>query len=259
MSWPPNDPSYSADGRTIVRAAMAETDELGSKYDDWHASAIDALPIDTATDRSEAKFFSWLLRLLVPAADTSLLDVACGTGRFAAHAAVAGGLRVTGVDVSSVAIDAARRRLPAGEFVVGDAQALPFADETFDRVTCLGSLEHFPDPAKGAAELRRVLRPDGRAVVFLPNLFFLGHVYFGLRHGTQPTEGDQGFSELYLTSDGWRDVLGRGGLEVVAVQRWNRIHATARVSRTVVRMWNVGSRLVPFNGSYGFGFVCVRA
>jgi SAM-dependent methyltransferase len=238
---------------------MAETDELGSRYDHWHASAIEALPIETATERNEARFFSWVLGLLGPAPGTTLLDVACGTGRFAAYAAAERRVVVTGVDVSRVAIDAARRRLPAGEFVVGDAQALPFADETFERVTCLGSLEHFPDPGKGAAELRRVLRPGGRAVVFLPNLFFLGHVYFGLRHGTQPTEGDQGFSELYLTSDGWRDVLRRGGLEVVAVQRWNRIHATARVSPAVVRVWNAGSRLVPFNGSYGFGFVCARS
>jgi SAM-dependent methyltransferase len=236
---------------------MTDVGELGAEYDRWHAQALAALPVETPVGRSDARFFSWVLGLLEPGPDLRLLDVACGSGGFAAFAAGAG-LVLTGVDVSGVAIEAARRRLPTGEFVVGDAQALPFEDESFDRVTCLGSLEHFPDPTRGAAELRRVLRPDGRAVVFLPNLFFLGHVYFGLRHGTQPTEGHQAFSEQYLTSAGWRAVLERGGLQVVRVRRWNRIHATARVSPAVVRLWNATSRVVPFNGSYGFAFVCVR-
>jgi len=230
--------------------------QLRDRYNEWHSSALSQAEARATSE--ERRFFAWILSLAAPAPHASLLDVACGAGHFVEYAA-GRGLTASGIDLSDVAIEAARVRVPAAEFTAGDAEHLPFADESFDHVTCLGSLEHFPDPAAGAAEMRRVLAPGGRAVIFVPNLFFLGHVWFGLRHGTQPTEGEQGFSELYLSSEGWRDVLGRGGLEVVAVERWNRIHATARVSPAVVRMWNAASRLVPFNGSYGFGFVCARA
>ncbi len=74
---------------------------------------------------------------------------------------------------------------------LGRRKSLPFDDESFDLVTCLGSLEHFPDPAASAKEMKRVLKPGGEALIFVPNLFFLGHIWFGLRHGTQPTEGGQ--------------------------------------------------------------------
>ncbi len=90
-------------------------------------------------------------------------------------------------------------------------ESLPFEDDSFDVVTCIGSLEHFPDPAAGAGEMARVLRPGGTAVIFVPNLFFLGHVWFGVSRGTQPSEGGQAFSEIFLSSQGWRELLERGG------------------------------------------------
>jgi SAM-dependent methyltransferase len=228
--------------------------ELREHYDRWHADGAEPA-VSAATE--ERRFHDWVLRLLAAPSGSTLLDVACGAGAFAAHAS-ARGLRVTGVDVSDVAIEAARAAVPDAELVVADCQELPFEDARFDRVTCLGSLEHFPDPARGAAEMRRVLRPGGIAVIFVPNLFFLGHLYFGLRHGTQPTEGGQRFSEAFRTSGGWRDLLEEAGLEVRDVRPWNRIHASQRVPPPVKRLWNAGSRFVPLNVSYAFGFVCSR-
>ncbi len=99
-----------------------------------------------------------------------LLDVACGSGVFLARQA---GLvhRVAGVDLSEVQIALARGRLgdriAAGtaEIVQGDAGSLPWPDDSFTVVTCMGSFEAFPDPAKVLAEMFRVLRPGGRLVV----------------------------------------------------------------------------------------------
>ena len=52
--------------------------------------------------------------------------------------------------------------------------------------------------------------------MFVPNLFFLGHVWFGLRHGAQPSEGGQDFSETFRTSEGWRSLLeGSGRIDSV--------------------------------------------
>jgi SAM-dependent methyltransferase len=229
---------------------------LRERYDEWHHAAL-SQPGSPSAAEEERRFFAWVLAPLAPRAGASLLDVACGAGAFAEFAA-GQGLRVTGTDLSDVAVEAARERVPSAEFVAGDAEALPFEDGAFDHVTCLGSLEHFPHPDAGAAELRRVLEPGGRALVFVPNLFFLGHIWFGLRHGQQPTEGGQEFSEEYLSSGGWRTLLEGAGFEILDVRPWNRIHASVRVSPLVKRVWNAGSRLVPLHGAYAFGFVCTK-
>ena len=231
--------------------------ELRDRYNLWHERSLAVAASGDAIAREEARFFDWVLALLGPASAATLLDVACGTGNFVRHAAAAG-LRVTGVDLSDVAVGAARGSVPDAEFLVADGQELPLPDASFDHVTCLGSLEHFPEPERGAAEMARVLRPDGRALVFVPNLFFLGHIYFALRHGTQPTEGDQTFSETFRTTDGWRRLLEEAGLEVVETRTWNRIHGSQRVRPSVKWLWNAASRFVPRHGSYAFAFLCTR-
>ena len=102
--------------------------------------------------------------------DDELLDVACGSGVFLAGQARQVH-RVAGVDLSDVQIALAHRRLggriAAGtaEIVQGDAGSLPWPDDSFSVVTCMGSFEAFPDPVKVLAEMFRVLRPRGRLVM----------------------------------------------------------------------------------------------
>jgi SAM-dependent methyltransferase len=170
--------------------------------------------------------------------------------------------RVVGIDMTQAMLAKARRaaaELGTGnvEFVEAEAERLPFDDASFDRVTCIGSLEHFPDPRAGAAEMARVLRPNGKALVFVPNLFFLGHIWFGVRHGTQPSEGGQAFSEVFLSSEGWTTLLTEAGLEVQSFHDWNFIFASEKVGPVVKRAWNALSRFVPRHAAYAFAFVCV--
>jgi SAM-dependent methyltransferase len=228
---------------------------LQERYDRWHE---ERLRPDEASelDPREERFYSWLVGLLEADGGATLLDVACGQGRFLEYAS-SRGLDVAGVDVSDVAVEVARARVPDATVLLGVGEKLPFDDSTFDRVTCIGSLEHFPDPSAGAAEMARVLRPSGQAVVFVPNLFFLGHVWFGLRHGTQPSEGGQAFSEVFLSSGGWANLLTEAGLEVQSFHAWNFIFASERVRPVVKRAWNALSRFVPRHGAYAFAFVCV--
>ena len=228
--------------------------ELQDRYNRWHEERLTSQePPDAETHAT--RFYAWLFGLLQAEPGSHLLDVACGQGAFLAYAA-AHGLAVTGVDVSTVAVAAARTRVPTATVLVSDGERLPFEDSTFDRVTCIGSLEHFPDPGAGAAEMGRVLRPGGSAVIFVPNLFFLGHVWFGLRHGMQPSEGGQTFSELFLSSRGWEDLLTEAGLEVRGVHTWNQIVASDRVAPVVKKTWNALARFVPKHGAYAFAFVC---
>ena len=83
-------------------------------------------------------------------------------------------LDVTGLDLDSSMIERARgnavRRAKAGErqptFVVGDAAALPFEDQSFDAVVSTLSVHHWDDPGAGLAEIARVLKPGGRALIW---------------------------------------------------------------------------------------------
>jgi SAM-dependent methyltransferase len=116
-------------------------------------------------------------RLFVPsvvaaaevAAADRILDVATGPGEAAALALSQVGPSglVVGADISLAMLDAANTRFAGSRFrpVVADGQALPFADATFDAVLCQLGLMFFPDPARGLAEFRRVLRPRRRAAV----------------------------------------------------------------------------------------------
>jgi SAM-dependent methyltransferase len=92
---------------------------------------------------------------------TRLLDVASGPGYVAAAAADLGASPV-GVDFSSEMVALAARRYPAIEFQVADAEALPFADATFDAVAINFGVLHLARPDMALAEARRVLMPGGR-------------------------------------------------------------------------------------------------
>jgi SAM-dependent methyltransferase len=94
-----------------------------------------------------------------------VLDVATGSGN-AALAAARRGCVVVGVDYVPELLDRARRRADAEgltiEFVVGDAEALPFEDDSFDVVTSVFGSMFAPNQEQTASELLRVVRPGGR-------------------------------------------------------------------------------------------------
>lgn len=98
-----------------------------------------------------------------------LLDVACGTG-YVSAAAMARGAKPVGIDFVAGMVTEAQTRHPGIEFREGDAEALPFGDESFDAVVCNFGVHHFGRLEQAMAEAFRVLAPGGRYAftVWLP-------------------------------------------------------------------------------------------
>lgn len=100
-------------------------------------------------------------------AQREVLEIAVGTGRNLAH--YPAGTRLTGIELSPEMLAIARRRAADLEIDVdlrqGDAQALEFADDSFDTVVITLALCTIPDDRAAVREIRRVLRPGGRLVL----------------------------------------------------------------------------------------------
>jgi SAM-dependent methyltransferase len=99
-----------------------------------------------------------------------ILDVGCGTGANLEMLADFG--EVEGVDVSTEALDFCQTR-GLHNVRQGEAERLPYEDKSFDLVTGLDVVEHLDNDLGGLQEMRRVLRPGGRALLFVPAFMFL--------------------------------------------------------------------------------------
>jgi SAM-dependent methyltransferase len=104
----------------------------------------------------------------------AVLEVGCGPGHLSIRLAREHRLAVTGLDLDPAMIERARanaeRARPGAEaspaFVLGDVASLPFADSSIDLVVSTLSMHHWTEPTKGLAEIGRVLRPGGRALIW---------------------------------------------------------------------------------------------
>jgi ubiquinone/menaquinone biosynthesis C-methylase UbiE len=96
-----------------------------------------------------------------------VLDLGCGAGRFTAALRDAGADAI-GVDVAEGALDRARRNVPGGDFRRSDG-SIPLGHAEVDLVWCSEVLEHVPDTIGLLTEVRRVLRPEGRLLLTVPD------------------------------------------------------------------------------------------
>src|SRR3954462_4149650 len=112
------------------------------------------------------------------------LDLGVGDGRLATTIRAA---QLVGSDVSKVALDRARTRLPDAELVLLEPdESLPFADNEFDLVTCIETLEHVRDVQLALSEIRRVLRPGGRLALTTPASARWRVLFRGVEHPFSP-------------------------------------------------------------------------
>jgi SAM-dependent methyltransferase len=100
----------------------------------------------------------------------NILDIGCGTGANLEMLSEFG--KAEGVDVSAEALAFCRER-GLVNVKEGEAEALPYEDNSFDLVTGLDVVEHLDDDLAGLKEMRRVLRREGHALLFVPAFMFL--------------------------------------------------------------------------------------
>jgi len=108
-----------------------------------------------------------------------ILDIGCGTGANLEMLSQFGAAE--GVDVSIDALEFCRQR-GLQNVRQGEAEHLPYEDGSFDLVTALDVVEHLDDDVLGLKEMRRVLRPGGVALMFVPAFMFLWGVQDDVSH-----------------------------------------------------------------------------
>ena len=136
---------------TTIDTAAAEQGRL------WSAHAADW----AAQEEMEPDRFAPVAELVQPG--DAVLEVGCGSGVFLGLAA-ARGARVAGVDAAPALVDVARRRVPDADVRVGDAEALPYPDATFDLVAGFNVFFFASDLVGALREAGRVARPGAPVV-----------------------------------------------------------------------------------------------
>ncbi len=108
-----------------------------------------------------------ILKSYPPEEGERVLDLGCGDGRFLQKLRkIEGDTELYGLDISENMIEAGRERgIPRCTLEVGDAENLPYEDHSLDRIYCLNSFHHYPNPQRVAEEIGRVLRPGGVLVI----------------------------------------------------------------------------------------------
>ncbi len=147
-----------------IEDVEAFNDELAREHDIDAYYASSSLPIRLI----EQQRLRIIRAMVGNSKGARILEVGCGGGHVLSCFADA---ELTGLDVSAVMLDKARRRLANCKvtLIKGQLDKAGLEDASFDVVICTEVLEHVVDPEGVLSEMRRVLRPGGRAVISFPN------------------------------------------------------------------------------------------
>lgn len=148
------------------------TQDLGGFYERDGEAIPDVDEMAPIRRDGEVRRTQTLLQLADVRPEERVLDVGCGSGYLLGQVA-AFGATLAAVDIAASRLEKASSRLErigaSADLRLGVAEDLGFEDDSFDVVFCSEVLEHLQHPEAGLAEIRRVLKPGGRAILSVPN------------------------------------------------------------------------------------------
>lgn len=209
-------------------------------------------------------FYLWLIDLLKPVPGKLLVDISTGEGRLPVLAQKKG-LRVVGLDFALAGLLKVSHQTSDIDWVTGDGEGLPLKDQCADYVTHVGSLEHYMNPVLGAGEIGRILKPHGKACIFVPNSFgIFGNIKTVWRTGDLFDDGQP--LQRYATRRQWEILLENGGLKVERTVGYGEIE-TPRTRQDLLWMIKKPQKFLravlalatPLNLANHFAFICTRA
>lgn len=188
------------------------------RFDKWSKGYDRSVLQRIVFNRSHDMFFDEITPFLKK--DLKVLDVGCGTGKFAFRlSGIYKGLNIHGVDLSKDMIGKAASKLKSEEieFKIGDAEELPYESNMFDIITCFNSFHHYPNQRRAVSEMHRVLKDDGKLIIIDGcRDRFLGKIIFGI---VQIAEGDV----YHVFERELREMLLSIGFNKVVQKRFNPI------------------------------------
>jgi len=186
----------------------------------------------------------------------ALLDIACGTG-FLLKQALQRSAVVSGIDISEQAIEVCKSVVPSATLKVAAAEELPFENEQFNWLTCLGSVEHFIDPEKALSEMHRVTTPTAKFCIVVPNKKYLFDLLSG-NHGTEQQE----IKETLRSYKGWSSFFENNGfcIEKVYQDQWIReslshVSTVSWIESLKITIKRVLWKYMPLSYTYQFIFI----
>ncbi len=197
------------------------------------------------------------LKMLNAKPNEKLLDVACGLGRVI-EVGIDKNVVVTGIDIANVAIEKCKKKFPNNDIFLANAEDLPFEDNKFDYITCLGSLERMLNREKVIAQMQRVLKDDGKICFLVRNSESWFWKFIQKPLGFVNKKGHQDA----LSLNEWKDFLEKQGLKILVTYKdqWPLMKYKRWLS---LGLWNGYERIhygtIPIQYAYEFIFICEKS
>lgn len=237
--------------------SAAPTADKRAVGDFWEAGSCGEIYAEGADERARFEAQAKVRYTLEPfihrfarfheGAGKDVLEIGVGMGADHVEWARSGPRSLVGIDLTARAVGFTRRRLSlyglSSNVRTGDAETLPFADASFDIVYSWGVLHHSPDTQRAVDEVRRVLRPGGRAAVMVyhrPAL--VGKVLwarYGLMRGKPGTSLDEIYS-TYLESPGTKAYTREGARQLF--RGFSRVETSVELSSGDLMEGEAGQR-----------------